>query len=183
MAGRAEAGPGVGPTGSRAGGDSAVGLRLIIGYKIGKGIVQAALALALPILMRLGVTTRVVARIARFAEHVVHGWTAVLARRVALWLTPNHLTLVSVALGLDALVSGFEAWALHRRFRWAPWLVVIAGSSLIPFEIVELVRRLRVGRAVILVLNLAIIGYLIRRARREHAELVQRLRQGDNPGR
>jgi uncharacterized membrane protein (DUF2068 family) len=167
---------------SRAGGDSAIGLRLIIGYKMGKGIVQATLAVALPVLMQLGVTTRLVSRIAHFAEHVVHGWTAVLAHRVAAWLTPNHLALISVALGLDAIASVFEAWALHRRFRWAPWLVVIAGSSLIPFEVVELVRRLRVGRAVILVLNLAIIGYLVRRAWREHAEQGQRLRQGDSPG-
>jgi uncharacterized membrane protein (DUF2068 family) len=163
--------------------DPAVGLRVIIGYKIGKGIVQAALAAALPILSRLGVTTRLVADLARFAEHVVHGWTAVLAHRLAAWLTPHHLALISVALGLDAAMSTFEAWALHRRFRWAPWLVVVAGSSLIPLEIVELVRRLRVGRAVVLVVNLVIIVYLVRRARREHAEHVQHLRQGDAPGR
>jgi uncharacterized membrane protein (DUF2068 family) len=171
---------GPGPAGREADlplGDGAVGLRLIIAYKIGKAIVQASLAVALPILIQVGITTRLVARIAKFAEHVVHGWTAVLARHLAAWLTPNHLVLISVALGIDAVVSAFEAWALHRRFRWAAWLVVIAGGTLVPFEVVELVRRPRVGRAIILGVNLAIIAYLARRARAEHAARVQQLRE------
>ncbi len=66
-------------------------------------------------------------------------------------------------------MSAFEGWALHRRFRWAPWVVVVAGSTLIPFEIVELARRARPSRVAILVVNLVIIGYLAARARREHA--------------
>jgi uncharacterized membrane protein (DUF2068 family) len=149
---------------------AAVGLRLIIGYKTVKGALQAALAIALPVLRRLGITDRLSAFTSELAEHVVHGWAAVLARLLAALLTPDHLTLIAVALGFDALLSWFEAWALHRRFRWAPWLVVIAGGSLIPFEIYELARRVRVGRALILVVNLAIIAYLARRAAREHAE-------------
>ncbi len=147
-----------------------VGVRLIITYKVIKAALQATLAALLPILQRLGVTSDWAARITFLAEHVAHRSTAVLARRIAALLTPTHLTLISVALALDAALSGFEAWALRRRFRWAPWLVVVAGSSLIPFEIVELARRPRVGRAAILVVNLVIIAYLAARARREHAE-------------
>ena len=65
-------------------------------------------------------------------------------------------------------MTALEGWALHRRFRWAPWLVVVAGSTLIPFEVVELARRPRPGRVAILVVNLVIIAYLVARARREH---------------
>jgi uncharacterized membrane protein (DUF2068 family) len=145
-----------------------VGVRVIVAYKVGKAIVQAVLAAALPLLRELGVTARLEAFAAALAENVVHGWTAVLARVLAALLTPNHLTLITLALGLDAVLSSFEAWALHRRFRWAPWLVVIAGALLIPLEIVELARHARPARAAILLVNLAIIVYLARRARREH---------------
>jgi uncharacterized membrane protein (DUF2068 family) len=147
----------------------AVGLRLIITYKVLKAALQAALAALLPILQRLGVTSDWAVRMTHLAEHVAHRSTAALARRIAALLTPTHLALISVALALDAALSGFEAWALHRRFRWAPWLVVVAGSTLIPFEVVELARRPRVSRAAILVVNLVIIAYLVARARQEHA--------------
>jgi uncharacterized membrane protein (DUF2068 family) len=150
--------------------DRPVGVRLIITYKVFKAALQAVLAALLPILQRLGVTSYWAARITVLAEHVAHRSTAVLARRLASLLTPTHLTLISVALGLDAALSGFEAWALRRRFRWAPWLVVVAGSTLIPFEIVELARRPRPVRAAVLVVNLVIIAYLAARARREHAQ-------------
>src|SRR5581483_5091366 len=118
--------------------DGAVGLRLIITYKVLKAAVQAALAALLPILQRLGVTSFWALRMTRLAEHVAHRSTAALARRIAALLTPTHLTLISIALALDAALTGFEGWALHRRFHWAPWLVVVAGSTLIPFEVVEL---------------------------------------------
>jgi uncharacterized membrane protein (DUF2068 family) len=146
-----------------------VGLRLIITYKLVKAAVQAGLAASLPILRRFGVTADGAADASRLAEHVAHRWTAVLARRIAALLTPSHLTFITLALALDAVVSAFEGWALHRRFRWAPWVVVVAGSTLIPFEIVELARRPRASRVAILVVNLVIIAYLVWRARREHA--------------
>ncbi len=151
--------------------DGAVGLRLIITYKVLKAAVQAVLAALLPILQRLGVTSDWAVQMTRLAEHVAHRSTAALARRIAALLTPTHLALISVALALDAALSAFEAWALHRRFRWAPWVVVVAGSTLIPFEIVELARRPRVSRAAILVVNLVIIAYLVARARKEHERL------------
>ncbi len=131
---------------------------------------QAALAALLPILERLGVTSFWALRMTRLAEHLAHRSTAALARRIAALLTPTHLALISVALALDAALTGFEAWALHRRFRWAPWLVVVAGSTLIPFEVVELARRLRASRLAILVVNLVIIAYLAARARQEHVK-------------
>jgi len=162
--------PNVPPSVSPGLAGSPVGLRLIITYKVLKAAVQAALAALLPILQRLGVTSFWALRMTRLAEHVAHRSTAALARRIAALLTPTHVALISIALALDAALTGFEAWALHRRFRWAPWLVVVAGSTLIPFEVVELARRPRVSRAAILVVNLLIIAYLVARARQEHAK-------------
>jgi uncharacterized membrane protein (DUF2068 family) len=147
-------------------GPRAVGLRLIIVYKLVKAVAQGALAVTLPLLRHWGVTARLAVWTKRLAEHVVHGWTAQLAKIVASLLTPRHLTLISLALGFDAALSAFEGWALHERYRWAPWVVVLAAGMLIPFEVEELVRKFRVGRVVILLANLAIIAYLLVRAKR-----------------
>jgi len=151
-------------------GDGA-GFRLIIVYKAVKAIVQALAAVALLVLRHTSVTQRLEAFTAdlseHLAEHLEHGWTAVAARLLAALLTPNHLTLLTLALAFDAALSAFEGWALHRRFRWAPWVVVVAGGTLIPFEIFELIRRVRPLRVTALIVNLGIIAYLLARARRE----------------
>jgi uncharacterized membrane protein (DUF2068 family) len=144
-----------------------VGLRLIVGYKVGKAILQTALAATFFVLRRLGITAQLATFTTKLALHVEHGWTAALAKMLAALLAPTHLTLITLALILDASLSAFEAWALHRRYRWAPWLVVIAGAALIPFEIYELTRRVRVGRVIVLVVNVAIIAYLARRTLHE----------------
>jgi uncharacterized membrane protein (DUF2068 family) len=149
--------------------EAAVGLRLIIVYKFGKAVAQATLAVTLLILRYEGVTAHLATLISRLAVHMVHAWTAAAARLLASLLAPNRLILICLALGFDAALSGFEAWALHRRYRWAPWLIVAAAAALIPFELIELARRVRVGRVIILLLNLAIIAYLLRRGRRDMA--------------
>jgi uncharacterized membrane protein (DUF2068 family) len=77
---------------------------------------------------------------------------------------------IGAAIAGDGVFSAFEGWALLRGFRWAPWVVVVATATLIPFEVVAIVRHRRIGRFVLLAVNLAIVAYLAWRARREHAE-------------
>ena len=71
------------------------------------------------------------------------------------------------ALLLDGMLTACEGWALHRRFVWAPWLVVVATGSPMPFEVVELVRRPQALRLTVFVINLTIVCYLAGRATRE----------------
>jgi uncharacterized membrane protein (DUF2068 family) len=75
---------------------------------------------------------------------------------------------------LDGVLTLCEGWALHRRFAWSPWLVVVATGSLLPFEVVELVRRPHAVRLVIFVVNLTIVCYLAARATREGRRLARR---------
>jgi len=46
--------------------------------------------------------------------------------------------------------------------RWAEYLVVITTGSLLPLEVYELSRRPDAARAVILVINVAVVVYLVR---------------------
>jgi len=54
-----------------------------------------------------------------------------------------------------------EGLGLYFRKRWAEWLVVIITGSLLPVEIYELCVAVSWIKVLVLVSNLAIIGYLI----------------------
>ena len=72
-----------------------------------------------------------------------------------------------VALALTAfgyaILMGTEGVGLYFRMKWARWLTVIATSSLVPLELYEVFREPRPGRVLILVLNVAIVVYLVKR--------------------
>ncbi len=84
--------------------------------------------------------------------------------------TPRRLHLAAVALVLDAALTIVEGWALRRRHWWGPWLVVFASGGLLPFEVVQLVRHPHVGRLMVLVVNAAIVAYLVWRVRIERRQ-------------
>jgi uncharacterized membrane protein (DUF2068 family) len=72
-------------------------------------------------------------------------------------------------LGAGAILYGVlelvEGWGLLRRRRWAEYLVLISTSAFLPVEIDELVRHATPVKAIALVVNCAIIGYLVWRKR------------------
>jgi len=80
-------------------------------------------------------------------------------------LTPRR----AAALGLAAFAYGalfaVEGIGLWLGKRWAEYLTVIATGSLIPFEIYEMIRKLSPSRLLALILNVAVVIYLIYRIR------------------
>ena len=54
-----------------------------------------------------------------------------------------------------------EGTGLLFRKRWAEWLTIVATSSLMPFEIYELVQKFTAVRLVALLVNAAVVLYLI----------------------
>ena len=123
-------------------------------------------ALALSIFLAGAATADGGQSIHALAESLREHFMGPLGMRVAALLdrlaSPRTVKIVSAALAADAIFTFFEAWVLHRRFRWAPWLVVIATASLLPFEMYEIWRSVHVGRVVIFVTNIAIVVYLVR---------------------
>jgi len=73
-------------------------------------------------------------------------------------------TLIVVALAYTVL-EAVEAVGLWMEKRWAEYLTVIATASLLPLEVYELVERITVLRIGALLVNLAILIYLIVRKR------------------
>jgi uncharacterized membrane protein (DUF2068 family) len=141
---------------------SPTGLRLIVIYKLTKAVLQVVAA----VLLFYGAAHGLNARLAEFAEklreHAVHAWSNVFAAALLRFTHSKHsLGFTAYALLADAALSSVEGWAISRGHTWGEWLVVVTTAGLIPFEIWALMHHLRVGRIVLLILNLVIVRYLI----------------------
>jgi uncharacterized membrane protein (DUF2068 family) len=144
-----------------------VGLRLIIVYKLAKAAGEFLLAVLLAAVLVAGDTHRGRALAVALSGHVTGAWSLRLTELLARATAPRTVELTIVALLLDGVLTLCEGWVLYRRFIWAPWLVVIATGSLLPFEVFQLVRRPRAGRLLIFLANLSIVSYLAAQAARE----------------
>jgi uncharacterized membrane protein (DUF2068 family) len=60
-----------------------------------------------------------------------------------------------------AVLEGAEAVGLWRQRRWAEYLTAIATAGFLPLELHELAKRVSVGRVLALVINLAVLAYLL----------------------
>lgn len=74
--------------------------------------------------------------------------------------TQRALFLLAVASGY-AVLEGVEAFFLWRGKRWAEYLTVVATAGLLPLAIQALAEKVTVLRILGLVVDLAILGYLI----------------------
>jgi uncharacterized membrane protein (DUF2068 family) len=68
------------------------------------------------------------------------------------------------ALALSALIYAVvrlaEAYGLWKQLQWAEWFGLLTGGMYIPMEIFEVLRRASWPRITVLIVNLAIVGYL-----------------------
>ena len=83
-------------------------------------------------------------------------------------LTPSRVRDLIVGSFLYAglfLTEGIGLWLLQG---WAMWFTVVFTGSFLPIEIYEFARRPGAGKAALLLLNLALVVYLIRRIRDGH---------------
>lgn len=155
---------------------------LIIGYKLIKGGLWLAFAAILLVLMNMGIGEDILV----WADHLRHhsrAWSLELADLLVRASTRRGLWTLFVALVADGIFTLVEAWALIRGHWWGPWLVVLATGSLLPFEIVAMVRHIHVSRVILFALNVLIVWYLARKALREHRERASKLSHGGPVGR
>jgi uncharacterized membrane protein (DUF2068 family) len=143
--------------------DRAVGIRLIVAYKVVRGVISLTLAAILGVaaLRDGGTWLRELASSVR--GHFMGMWAVRLADLLVRASTPRSLGIGAAALTVDGAFVLFEGWSLRRGFSWAPWLVIVATSVFLPFEAYELGRGIRAGRLVFFLANIAVVVYLVRR--------------------
>jgi uncharacterized membrane protein (DUF2068 family) len=89
---------------------------------------------------------------------------------------------IAAAVGLAyALLFAVEGVGLWLRKTWAEYLTIVATTSFVPFEIYELARRFTPLRVGALVVNVAIVAYLVVRRVRARRGL-ERAPQNPSPG-
>ena len=80
-------------------------------------------------------------------------------------VTPAQLERFSIGTFAYAALFLAEEIGLWLLEHWAEYLTVVSTSVLLPLEVYELTRRFTLVRVAILVLNIAIVAYLIVRVR------------------
>ncbi len=85
------------------------------------------------------------------------------------WLTgvsPKQVAAVGLGTILYSGLYLTMAWGLHLRRVWAEWLTIVATGLFIPLEVYEVTRSLRLTYCLVLVINVSIVWYLLRRRAR-----------------
>jgi uncharacterized membrane protein (DUF2068 family) len=85
-------------------------------------------------------------------------------------VTPAQLKAASVGTFVYAGLLLTEGTGLLLRKRWAEYFTIITTAGLIPLEIYEIARHVTVAKIVILVINVAIVVYLIVHLRRSRVK-------------
>jgi len=76
-------------------------------------------------------------------------------------LGSSTLRVVGAVFLVYALIEGIEAFGLWYQRRWAEYLTLLVTASLLPLELYELAQRLSVLKVVTLIINIAIVAYLL----------------------
>jgi uncharacterized membrane protein (DUF2068 family) len=89
-------------------------------------------------------------------------------------LTPQKIKSFGVVSFIYAglfLTEGIGLWLVKR---WAEWFSVIITTSLIPFEVYEIHRHASSIKCLVLILNIAVVTYLLYRIRNERQNIGKR---------
>jgi uncharacterized membrane protein (DUF2068 family) len=76
-------------------------------------------------------------------------------------LPTGRLYLYGIAIAAYAAINGIEAFGLWWARRWAEYLTLCEVTVLVPLEVYELTAKVSTLRVLTLVVNLAIVAYLL----------------------
>ena len=146
----------------------AAGLYTIIALKLGKSALLLGVAFGIYSL----IDSDLRAELERFLRWVrvdpEHAFFVALGERLE-QITPANIRFVASGTFLYAALLVVEGVGLLRRAFWAAWLAIGETAFFIPLEGFELVRHLSHGILLILLVNVAIVWYLLHnRARLFH---------------
>jgi uncharacterized membrane protein (DUF2068 family) len=141
------------------------GLMLIAAFKLLKGFVLLAVAIgALRLLHR---------DLAGVVDHWVNAFRVDPHNRYIHWLlaklpavNDRKLKELSVGTFIYSAVFLTEGVGLALHKRWAEYFTIITTSSFLPLEVYELIHHVTIAKGVALVINIAVVIYLVRELRR-----------------
>jgi uncharacterized membrane protein (DUF2068 family) len=144
-------------------------LRVIGLFKLTQALLLAAVALAALHLIRPSVA----ASVRGWVDDLPYDAQQDLARRTVSWLLGlprGHAKTLAGGTLLYALLFAVEGTGLLWKKRWAEWLTVVATGSFVPLEVWEVAHRPGVIKALVLIVNLAVVWFLVRHLSARPAE-------------
>ncbi len=136
-----------------------VGLRAVAVFELSKGLIALLVLIGLSWLIHRGAEPVVEAATRALHLNADHR-VPILLLRAARRLDSLHLGLLVVGAGAYVSLRLIEAYGLWREREWGRWLGVISGGVYLPLELYEL-RHPTAFKVGLLVLNVAVVGYLI----------------------
>lgn len=141
------------------------GLRLIAAFKLLKAVALLAVAIGALNLLHKDVAALIEHWIGVFQvdphNHFIHK----LLEKLSI-VDDRRLKELSVGTFIYSGIFFTEGIGLALRKRWAEYFTIITTSSLLPIEIYELIRHASIGKVFALLINLAVVAYLVRELRR-----------------
>ena len=144
---------------------TSLGVKLIAVFKIFKGLVLLAVGIGAVRLLHKDIAVEVErwADIFRVDPH--NRYLYRLLERFSV-LNDRKLKELSIGTFFYAALLLTEGTGLLLAKRWAEYFTIIVTSSFIPLEIYELAKRVSAPRLIVLLLNIAVVVYLVIELRR-----------------
>ena len=146
------------------------GLWLIAAFKLFKGLALLALAIGALRLLHKDVAAEVEGWISLLRvdpqNHLVHK----LLEKLGM-VDDRKLKQLSLTTFFYSGLLLTEGIGLALRQRWAEYVTIITTSSLLPLEVYEIAKRVSAAKIVLLLINIAVVVYLVievRRTRKVH---------------
>lgn len=136
------------------------GLRLIAAFKLLKGFALLAVGIGALRLLHTDVAAILEHWINVFRVDPHNHFINRLLEKLSI-LDDRRLKELSVGTFVYSAIFFTEGIGLALRKRWAEYFTIVTTASLLPLEIYALVRQVSAGRIFALLINLAIVAYLV----------------------
>ena len=141
------------------------GLRLIAAFKLLKGLALLALGIGVLNLLHKDVEAIAVHWINVFQVDPHSQYLQKLLEKLSI-LDDRRLKELSIGTFFYSALFMTEGIGLSLGKRWAEYLTIVSTASLLPIELYEIAKHTTIGKLVALVINLAVVAYLIFELRR-----------------
>ena len=144
-------------------------LRLIAIFKLCKAALLVAVGVSVLKLVHIGGTDALEQWIETLALKPGAHYLEEAVTKIAS-IPPHKLKDVGFGSFFYAALFLTEGIGLWLRKPWAEWFTTIMTASLIPLEVYEIFHHPTLSKVVVLVINIAVVAYLILHIRKERSE-------------
>jgi uncharacterized membrane protein (DUF2068 family) len=141
-------------------------LRLIAVFKFIKATLLLVTAIGILKMMHSDVSAVLEHWITRLGLDPGNHYVDLFMSRVAN-ITPEKIKELGIGSFIYAGLFLLEGTGLWLQKRWGEWVTIIITSSLVPLEAWEITRHPSAGKVVILIVNIAVVIYLIYQVRQK----------------